>query len=294
MEALPLLRYVPTGALLTACAVLLAAAFPAAGEDNPPKPGAGKATPAAWNVERLEALIAKMRDTSFAIRDRASLDLAEAPPSMLPSIRVAVIDERDPEVRERLARAGRCIFTYRVLPDLAEWKIGRGFLGIQWTISSDPPGILVQNPIDGTGADKAGVKAGDIIIAIDDIPCDEGFSQDSAINIWKGMAPGDPMKLRIKRGDEELDLTATVGDRPAEYASNDGDHEKADLLWAQFLEGTLLLPAKLLQAEGSPATASTGDDASKNGSATKASKEIEHRRTQTQPVQSWPKEMEGN
>ncbi|MCK6474089.1 MAG: PDZ domain-containing protein [Planctomycetes bacterium] len=290
-----MLRRVPTGVLQAACAVLLAAAYPAAGEDTPPNPDAGKAAPAAWNVARLEGLVAKMRNGSFAIRDRASMDLAEAPPSMLPSIRVAVNDERDPEVRERLAHAGRCIFTYRVLPNLAEWKIGRGFLGISWTISSDPPGILVQNPIDGTGADKAGVRANDIIIAIDDIPCEEGFSQDSAINIWKGMAPGDPMKLRIKRGDEEVELKATIGERPAEYASNDGDQEKADLLWAQFLNGSLLLPAKLLHAEGSPADASkNGAEAKPNGAVTKASKDIERRRTQARPVQTWPKEMEGN
>lgn len=294
MEAPPLLRRVPTGTLLAACAVLLAAAYPAAGEESPPKPDAGKAAPTAWNVAHLEALVEKMRDASFAIRDRASMDLAEAPPSMLPSIRVAVNDERDPEVRERLARAGRCIFTYRVLPNLAEWKIGRGFLGISWTISSDPPGILVQEPIEGTGAHQAGVRAGDIIVAIDDIPCEEGFSQDSAINIWKGMAPGDPMKLRIKRGDEEVELKATIGERPAEYASNNSDQEKSDQLWAQFLDGTLVLPATLLRPESAPATASSDVEGAQNGAATKASKDVERRRTQAQPIQSWPKEMEGN
>lgn len=287
-------RLVPAKVQMAACAILLAAAGPASCKDSPPETHADKTAPAVWNVVRLEALVAKMRNASFAVRDRASLDLTEAPPSMLPTIRAAVNDERDPEVRERLARAGRRIFTYRVLPDLSEWKIGRGFLGIQWSISSDPPGILVQNPIEGTGAEKAGVRAGDIIVAIDDIACEEGFSQDSAINIWKGMAPGDPMKLRIKRGGEEVELKATVGERPAEYASNDGDQEKADLLWAQFLAGTLVLPAQLLRSEDTPATASGNTEATPNGAVSKASKDIERRRTQVRPVQSWPKEMEGN
>ncbi len=61
------------------------------------------------------------------------------------------------------------------------------------------------------------------------------------------------------------------------------------------VNGSLLLPAKLLHAEGSPADASkNGAEAKPNGAVTKASKDIERRRTQARPVQTWPKEMEGN
>ena len=44
-------------------------------------------------------------------------------------------DNDDPEVQKGLFDAARKIFMAKILKNLAEWKLGRGFLGIGWSIS---------------------------------------------------------------------------------------------------------------------------------------------------------------
>ena len=83
--------------------------------------------------------------------------------------------------------------------DLQESTVGEfGGLGIE--ITKDVQGIRVVSPIDDTPAARAGVRAGDIIIKIDDkVSADR--SLDENVKLMRGK-PGTPITLTIARKGE--------------------------------------------------------------------------------------------
>ena len=68
--------------------------------------------------------------------------------------------------------------------------------------------VKVISPIDDTPAQKAGIKAGDLIIKLDDRSV-KGMSLNDAVDIMRGK-PGDPITLTIIRESEEKPLVITV------------------------------------------------------------------------------------
>ena len=70
-----------------------------------------------------------------------------------------------------------------------------GGLGIE--VGSEDGLIKVITPIDGTPAQKAGVKAGDMIIKLDDAPI-RGLGLKKSVEMMRGK-PGEPIKLTIIR-----------------------------------------------------------------------------------------------
>jgi carboxyl-terminal processing protease len=68
--------------------------------------------------------------------------------------------------------------------------------------------VKVIAPIDDTPAQKAGIKAGDLIIKLDDRSV-KGLSLIDAVNIMRGK-PGDPITLTIIRENEEKPLVITI------------------------------------------------------------------------------------
>lgn len=84
------------------------------------------------------------------------------------------------------------------------------FYGIGIYIGKTERGFEVARPISGTPADKEGLSAGDLIIAIEDEPT-EGLSLDDVINKIRGESMTD-ITLTILRGrSEEFDVTITRG-----------------------------------------------------------------------------------
>jgi carboxyl-terminal processing protease len=81
-----------------------------------------------------------------------------------------------------------------------------GGLGIE--VSLQEPYIRVVTPIDDTPAQKAGVKAGDLITRLGDTPV-SGLSLDDAVNIMRGK-PGEPIVLTIIRDGEDKPLKIKV------------------------------------------------------------------------------------
>ena len=243
---------------LALLAVLLAACSSTRAEDPAPVPStpSDKApTETEWTGEKLADLVKRLGDERFVVRDEASNELAKAPVSLLPEL-LKHAQGSDPECRKRLQDAARDLFMRKIIHELGEWKIGRGFLGISWNISDDPPGVLVQQVLPGTGAEKAGVESGDIITKIDKKKCEAGFTHEEAVNIWRQMSPGDPMKLEIKHGENIKEIDATVGEKPEEYRDPDSDSDKADTIWAKFLSGELKLPERMLRQNGKSTAAS--------------------------------------
>ena len=94
-------------------------------------------------------------------------------------------------------------------------SFNRPFLGVSYQILSRdlalmnevPQGAYVREVVDGSAAQKAGVKAGDIITKIDDQSIKEEDSLTKYINQKK---IGDKVILHIWRDGEELNLPATL------------------------------------------------------------------------------------
>ncbi len=71
-----------------------------------------------------------------------------------------------------------------------------------------PAGAYVSSVMSDSPADKAGVKARDIIVAVDGKKITDYNQLSSAIKAHK---PGDKLKLRIYRDEKYIELTVTVG-----------------------------------------------------------------------------------
>ena len=86
-----------------------------------------------------------------------------------------------------------------------ELKVGTtgqfGGLGIE--VGMENGFIKVISPIDDTPAQKAGVKAGDLIIRLDDKPV-KGMSLNDAVKTMRG-EPGSPISLTVVREGVEQD-----------------------------------------------------------------------------------------
>ncbi len=67
--------------------------------------------------------------------------------------------------------------------------------------------------VAGSPADEAGLQAGDVIIAVDGVAVDRSNPLDLQVLRF---APGDEVTLDVLRGEDELQLEATLGTRPAD------------------------------------------------------------------------------
>ncbi len=100
---------------------------------------------------------------------------------------------------------------------LKDGKVHRGMLGINiQNVTSDTAkaldlkdtsGVLVSNVKSGSAADKAGIKRGDMITAING----EKIEDSNVLrNKVAGTAPGTEIKLTVIRGGNEQELTAKL------------------------------------------------------------------------------------
>ncbi len=107
-------------------------------------------------------------------------------------------------------RARRAIESYRM-----GGKISTAFLGVNYMKTDD--GSVVKSSaeapngvIEGSPADKAGLKVNDIIIEADGKSLKNGISISSVI---AEHYPGDTIKLKVKRGEETLEISVTLSER---------------------------------------------------------------------------------
>lgn len=96
---------------------------------------------------------------------------------------------------------------------LAHGRVRRGRLGVR-TIG-DPRRVL-NPPVIGlveedSPAAHAGLRVGDLITHLNDQPV---TSDQEAMNRIASMSPGSTVKIRVRRDGEEIELTATLEERP--------------------------------------------------------------------------------
>jgi serine protease DegQ len=76
-------------------------------------------------------------------------------------------------------------------------------------------GAIINGVLSGGPADKAGVKPGDVLVAIDGKPVAD---PQGVLNAVTGIAPGSSAKMKMKRKGQDLELAVAVGRRPKQQA----------------------------------------------------------------------------
>ncbi|ARQ00975.1 Do family serine endopeptidase [Pseudorhodoplanes sinuspersici] len=144
-------------------------------------------------------------------------------------------------------------------------SVTRGWIGVQiQPVTQDiadsmglknTDGALVAEPQPGSPAVKAGVKAGDVITAVNGEKI--GNARELARRIGS-MAPGNSVKLTLQQGGSEKTVNVTLGELPAQVeARARGGDDRGSLNEGSAL-GLQLAPAGSVAGSGSEGVVVTG------------------------------------
>jgi serine protease Do len=107
----------------------------------------------------------------------------------------------------------------KVLNDIKQYgSVKRGYLGVKYNDLSDPEqaelagvkgtvGLYVGDVVQGSGAEAAGIKTGDVITKVDGALVTE--SSDLTEHVGR-MQPGDKVKITVNRDNQEKNFTVTL------------------------------------------------------------------------------------
>ena len=118
-----------------------------------------------------------------------------------------------------------------ILPQLrARGKVVRGWLGVQIQPLSedmartykmkDAKGALVSDVTSDSPAEKAGVKADDVVVGVDGRAIEDNGDLSRYI---ASKTPGTTVQLRVLRGGAEQTIAVTLGTFPEEQAGDEGE-----------------------------------------------------------------------
>ncbi|MGA2384022.1 MAG: M20/M25/M40 family metallo-hydrolase [Gemmatimonadales bacterium] len=125
---------------------------------------------------------------------------------------IATVAEFAADVARRLAaRSGPLTFVDAPPPQMATGTGERAWLGSIPDMSEEPGGVRLSGVRAGGPADAAGIRARDIIVGIG---ADTVANLNDMQNALVKHHPGDTVEIRVRRGDQVLTLTATLGRRP--------------------------------------------------------------------------------
>ena len=112
-------------------------------------------------------------------------------------------------------------------------KVSRGWLGVgiqdidantaKGLGLKDEKGALISNVMPGQPADKAGIKAGDVIVKIDGKDIEDTAA---LLRIVAAIAPGSQSKVTVMRDGAPVELTVTLAERNAKEGEQGKDAEK--------------------------------------------------------------------
>ena len=113
-------------------------------------------------------------------------------------------------------------------------KVSRGYLGVnigdlndqmarQFGAAADTRGAFVQDVTKGEPGDKAGLKAGDIVVAFNGKPVDSA----GALTLQTTSAnPGETVTLTVLREGKKQDVRVALGTRPTGLSASNGGPEQ--------------------------------------------------------------------
>ncbi len=122
-----------------------------------------------------------------------------------------------------------------VLPQLRDrGRVSRGYLGVsirnlshreaRYYRLEEPNGAQVQDVVEDTPADKAGVMAGDVILGVND---HDVLNTRDLIDYVASFPPGEEVSLRVLRDFEPLELEVKLEERPSMIAEDEEETEPA-------------------------------------------------------------------
>ncbi len=101
----------------------------------------------------------------------------------------------------------------RIVPQLEQGQhVRHAWLGVEMSSTASGGAPVISNASGGGPAARAGLRAGDVILAIDGHDVHDFSDVSGAVNAHK---PGDHVKLRVRRNGSERTIDVTLGTRPA-------------------------------------------------------------------------------
>jgi membrane-associated protease RseP (regulator of RpoE activity) len=97
----------------------------------------------------------------------------------------------------------------------------RGWLGFSYETTMARVGgerrqvLEVAEVVSGSPAERAGLQVGDSVVTINDLRINDRFMESLSYSI----APGDNVRLRVRRDGRDRQLTVTAGERPADLVT---------------------------------------------------------------------------
>jgi serine protease DegQ len=94
---------------------------------------------------------------------------------------------------------------------ITKGKVSRGYIGVEPRDAVDSPGSLIAGVLQGGPADKAGMKPGDVVVAVNDSPV---RNMTELMQVVAGISPGSTAKFTIARSGKTAEVTVEVAERP--------------------------------------------------------------------------------
>lgn len=198
---------------------------------------------------KLEDVISRLGSPSYGERESATAEAIEMGPQTFGALRAVYQETDDLEVRLRIERIVReAYLKYHVFDRNA-------FLGIRQSLApvvhAEEPriaeshiGIKIADALKDTAAERVGLKANDVIIALDGKPL-SGAGREAVIDFGESIrvrGPGTTVTLTVLRGPEKFDVDVVLGARPKAYYGggqgqvfemlNDARH-RFDAFWSE-------------------------------------------------------------
>ncbi len=98
------------------------------------------------------------------------------------------------------------------------------FIGFKPENDPAGEGLLVTKVVEGSPADRSGLKKGDLVLSING---KRVRNRDEAYEVYQQLSPGDRVTFRVRRGNSEKKVSVNVGARK-EFEEKKGDEEKED------------------------------------------------------------------
>lgn len=98
-----------------------------------------------------------------------------------------------------------------------------GILGVRLD-EADGGGAMVAEVYPESGAEEAGIKAGDLIVAVNDQPTP---NRETLIKIVRRQTPGDVIKVRVKRGEQGISVNARLLGEVKDMPRDRGEYQNS-------------------------------------------------------------------
>jgi C-terminal processing protease CtpA/Prc len=105
--------------------------------------------------------------------------------------------------------------TQECLDKMAAKMQNSGWVGVELEGIENAPGNLVAGVIEGSPAEAAGVKSGDVLLAINSVELTDA-NMEKLGEMWKSSAPGQKVVWTVQRDGAERQVNLVLGRMPAD------------------------------------------------------------------------------